>query len=156
MREINGSNENYEILRLFGTIQQFTSLPEQDVHALIRDGKFRVYDPGEFLMKEGEYDCMVYFLISGQLEISKAGKPIGKLQRTGDMFGEMGIIDGSPRSASVRAMTKSLVLGLDASYMDQRLKSSELNFCYVLYRLFAEAMAARLREAIAKMGHIDY
>jgi CRP-like cAMP-binding protein len=132
---------------------------------LIKSSKFRAYEPGEILIKEGEYDCWVYFLISGQLEIVKAVKAIGHLQRNGDMFGEMGVIDGSPRSASIRAVTNSLVLGLDASYLDQKQKMSELSFCYIIYRLFAEVLAVRLRDtteeniklrdAVAKMGHMD-
>lgn len=166
MREIDRADENSEIIQLFSNIRKFTTFPDDDVRALMKSGKFRVYEPGEMLIEEGEYDCMVYFLITGHLDIIKAGKPIGRLQRNGDMFGEMGIIDGSPRSASIRAATKSLVLGLDASYIDQKQKSSELSFCYILYRLFAEVLAVRLRdttkenirlrEAIAKIGHIDY
>lgn len=82
------------------------------------------------------------------------------------MFGEMGIIDGSPRSATIRATASSLVLGLDASFLDQKQKTSDLGFCYIVYRLFAEVLAARLREsndenlrlceAIARIGHTDY
>lgn len=166
MREVDNADENAEILRIFSGIQKFSMLPEEDLRAFIRSGRLRAYDPGEILIKEGEYDCWVYFLITGTLEIVKTGKPIGRLQRNGDMFGEMGIIDGSPRSATIRAVGKSLVLGLDASYIDQKLKTSDLGFCYILYRLFAEVLAARLRdttdenirlrEAISKIGHVDY
>lgn len=165
MREIDKGDENIDLLRMFNNIRSFTTLPEDDLRSLIKSSKFRVYEPGETLIKEGEYDCWVYFLISGQLEIVKAGKAIGHLQRNGDMFGEMGVIDGSPRSASIRAVTNSLVLGLDASRLDQKKKMSELSFCYIIYRLFAEVLAVRLRdttqeniklrEAIAKMGHMD-
>jgi CRP/FNR family cyclic AMP-dependent transcriptional regulator len=146
MREIARPDENKVILQLFGNIRKITSLPDEDVHTLIKSGKFRIYEEGETLIKEGEYDCMVYFLISGQLIISKDGQAIGKLECNGDMFGEMGIIDGSPRSASIHAAKKTMVLGLDASYLDQKQKSSNLAFCNILYRLFAEVMATRLRE----------
>ena len=166
MREVDNADENSEILRLFSGIQKFAMLPEDDLRNFIKSGRLRVYEPGEALIKEGEYDCWVYFLISGNLEIIKSGKPIGQLQRNGDMFGEMGIIDGSPRSATIRAAAKSLVLGLDASYIDRKQKTSDLSFCYILYRLFAEVLAARLRdttdenirlrEAISKIGHVDY
>jgi len=166
MREVDNADENGEILRLFTGIQKFALLPEDDLRSFIRSGRLRVYEPGEVLMQEGEYDCWVFFLITGKLEIVKSGKPMGSLQRNGDMFGEMGIIDGSPRSATIRAATKALVLGVDASYIDQKQKVSDLNFCYILYRLFAEELAARLRdttnenirlrEAISKIGHIDY
>lgn len=165
MREIDNVDESADLLRAFNSIRTFTTLPDSDVRSLIKSSKFRVYEPGEILIKEGEYDCWVYFLLSGQLEIVKAGKAIGRLQRNGDMFGEMGVIDGSPRSASIRAVTKSLVLGFDASYLDQKQKMSELSFCYIIYRLFAEVLAVRLRdtteeniklrEAVSKLSHTD-
>lgn len=166
MREVDNADENAEILRMFSGIPKFALLPEGELRAFIRSGRLRVYEPGESLIREGEYDCWVYFLISGRLEIEKSGKPLGCLQRNGDMFGEMGIIDGSPRSATIRAAARSLVLGLDASFIDQKQRTSDLSFCYILYRLFAEVLAARLRdtteetirlrEAIARIGHIDY
>ena len=165
MRELDNADENTDLLRAFNSIRTFTTLPDSDIRTLIKSSKFRVYEPGEILIKEGEYDCWVYFLISGQLEIIKAERPIGRLQRNGDMFGEMGVIDGSPRSATIRAVTKSLVLGFDASYLDHKQKMSELSFCYIIYRLFAEVLAVRLRdtteeniklrEAVSKLGHTD-
>ena len=166
MLEIDNPDENTEILRFFTDIKEFSTLPDNELLTFIKSGRLRVYEPGEVLIKEGEYDCWVFILISGKLEIIKAAKSIGMLQRNGEMFGEMGIIDGSPRSASIHAVNKSLVLGFDASYIDQMQKESNLSFCYILYRVFAEALAARLRdttqenirlrEAISKIGHIDY
>jgi CRP-like cAMP-binding protein len=166
MHEVDNAAENAEILRLFTGIQRFALLPEDELRTFIGSGRLRVYEPGEVLIREGEYDCWVYFLISGHLEVTKSGKPVGQLQRNGDMFGEMGIIDGSPRSATIRAAARTVTLGLDASCIDQRQKDSDLSFCYLLYRLFAEVLAARLRDttdetirlrdAIARIGHIDY
>jgi len=146
MREVDNANENSELLRLFSGINKFSMLPQNDLQTIIKSGKTRIYEPGEILIKEGEYDCWVYFLITGNLELMKGDKPIGRLQRNGDMFGEMGIIDGSPRSATIRATTKSVVLGLDATHIEQKQKSSDLGFCYMIYRLFAEVLSARLRE----------
>lgn len=163
MREIDNADENTDLLHAFNSIRTFAALPDDDARTLIKSSKFRVYEPGEILINEGEYDCWVYFLLSGQLEIVKAGKSIGRLQRNGDMFGEMGVIDGSPRSASIRSVTKSLVLGFDASFLDQKQKMSELTFCYIIYRLFAEVLAvrlrdtteenSRLREAVSRLGY---
>jgi CRP-like cAMP-binding protein len=42
---------------------------------------------------------------------------------SGDIFGEMGIIDGSARSASIQAATKSLVLAIDGSVVNRQLQN---------------------------------
>ncbi|MCK5194159.1 MAG: response regulator, partial [Desulfobulbaceae bacterium] len=91
-------------------------------------------------------DCWLYLLISGSLTIIKEGQTIGSLRRCGDMFGEMGIIDGSPRSASIIAHSKSALIGFDASIIDQKLQECNISFCHLIYRVFSEILAVRLRE----------
>ena len=162
MREISFDDENLQVIGLMREIDKFDLLSEQDLRGFIKAGKFLEYETGEVVIREGEYDCFIYFLITGQLEITKAGKHVGHLQRNGDMFGEMGVIDGSPRSATIKAKSKCLVLGIDGAVIDHKLKASEMSFCYIIYRLFAEVLAVRLREtteentqlrkALAKFG----
>lgn len=68
------------------------------------------------------------------------------LNRTGDLFGEMVIIDKSPRSASIIAMDQTICLAIDSSY-PKRLEGDEKTaFNAILYRIFAEVLAGRLRE----------
>lgn len=84
------------------------------------------YDPGEVLIKEAQYDNWIYFLMSGKVGIQKQGEIIAVLKRMGDLFGEIGIIDGSPRSASIVAHKPHPVLcnrRLIFKVQDQELKS---------------------------------
>lgn len=118
---------------------------DNDLKAFLSLSKLIRFKPGDVLIREGEFDCWVYFLITGSLDIEKEGKVIGKLQRNGDLFGEMGVIEGSPRSATIKAATESIVLGVDASVIDRKFKTNEIYFCYTIYRLFAEVLASRLR-----------
>jgi len=58
----------------------------------------------------------------------------------------MGVITGSPRSATIMASSKkSLVLGVDASMVDRSLKTNDPSFAYKMYKLFAEILTSRLR-----------
>ena len=145
MRQISFDKDNIEIINLFRKIDRFKELSDHDLNAFIASGKLRKYEPDEIIIKEGDYDCWVYFLISGELNIIKDDYPVGTLRRSGDIFGEIGVIDGSPRSATIRTKTNVLTLGIDASVIDQKLKSREMNFCYIVYRIFAEVLAIRLR-----------
>ena len=146
MRETILDRENAKILDLFKRLNEFDAFSDQELLTFVQLGKIREYEPGETLIKQGEFDCWVYFLISGSLDIEQSGQKISELKRCGDMFGEMGVIDGSPRSATIKASSKSLVLGFDASVIDNQLKTNHIGFCYTLYRIFAEVLAVRLRE----------
>ncbi|MEW6220667.1 MAG: cyclic nucleotide-binding domain-containing protein [Thermodesulfobacteriota bacterium] len=145
MREVALSRENLHIIEMLRRIERFSGFSDRDLRSLVEVARLREYAPGETVIREGEFDCWVYFLLTGALEIVKGEQPVGRLQRLGDLFGEMGIIDGSPRSATIRAVKNSLILGVDGSVVDRQVKKRDLAFCYTIYRLFAEVLAARLR-----------
>lgn len=53
---------------------------------------------------QGDKGDKMYVIRSGEVEIERDGKVVEKLT-DGDIFGEMALIDGSPRAATARAKT---------------------------------------------------
>ena len=150
MHEITVDNDIERVLNLMRRAPRFDRLSDDELKEITSSGSIRDYKAGETIIKEGEFDCWIYFLICGRLEIIKNNKTVNYFSRLGDMFGEMSVIDGSPRSATVMAASPAIILGVDASLIDNKLKNSELSFCYVVYRLFAEVLADRLRTTTAE------
>ena len=146
MKEVVFGRNNDRMIPILRKLKKFDMFSDEDLLTFQQLARVRECMAGEVLIREGDYDSSVYFLILGVLEIVKGDKVIGTLDRSGDIFGEMGVIDGSPRSASVRALENSLVLGLDAALLDRKMKINEVFFSYSLYRLFSEVLAKRLRE----------
>ncbi len=136
-------NVNY-----IGKLRRMPSLAdfsEKDIKGLLELSKIRKYESGELIIEEGLYDGWIYFLVSGKIKVVKHDEDLSVLCRTGDVFGEMGIIDGSPRSASVHAVDETVCMATDASYID-RLSGDDKNaFSSILYRIFSEILANRLR-----------
>ena len=63
--------------------------------------------PGDGVFKEGDQSDFAFIIVSGRVELSKTvqGTEIFLAEiGPGDLFGEMGVIDGSPRSASAVAL----------------------------------------------------
>ncbi|PIQ97943.1 MAG: hypothetical protein COV67_01510 [Nitrospinae bacterium CG11_big_fil_rev_8_21_14_0_20_56_8] len=63
---------------------------------------------GDIIFREGNFSDCAFIIEKGLFEVSKTDeegkkKVIGALH-TGDIFGEMGLIDGKPRSATVIAL----------------------------------------------------
>jgi len=85
-----------------------TVLEAASEHTLIR---------GDMLFKEGEKPDSLYVLLSGRVAVAIAN-PIDNretmvgLMTPGDLFGEMGMLDGGVRSASARALEPSTVLAI--------------------------------------------
>ncbi|HXG79411.1 MAG TPA: cyclic nucleotide-binding domain-containing protein [Methyloceanibacter sp.] len=59
---------------------------------------------GETIFAEGERGDKMYVIRSGEVEIERGGKVVETLS-AGGIFGEMALIDGSPRAATARAKT---------------------------------------------------
>ena len=60
--------------------------------------------PGETIFKEGDTAKELYVIQSGQVEIQLGNRLLETLEPN-DLFGEMALIDGAPRSASAIAKT---------------------------------------------------
>lgn len=67
---------------------------------------------GQVLFNKGDTAKHLYVVEKGQIEILDGDKILETLGE-GDIFGEMGLIDGGTRSASARAKVQSVVIAVD-------------------------------------------
>ncbi len=61
------------------------------------------FEDGETLTREGEAGDTFYIIIEGRLEVSKQGTTVRELG-PGDFLGEISLVDGGPRTATVTAV----------------------------------------------------
>jgi CRP-like cAMP-binding protein len=141
--------ENIENIQRLMSIEALRHFETRNLGKLLRLSKIRQYEDGEQIIQEGDMDPWLYFLLSGTIRIAKAGEEIGTINKKGEIFGEMRVVDDQSRSASVYAVGQTVCLAVDTS-AGNRLATSEekderLDFLLLLYRIFAEYMTARLR-----------
>jgi len=67
---------------------------------------------GQVLFKKGEPASCFYIVRSGELQVLD-GNHVFETVRKGGILGEMALVDGGRRSATVRAATESLVIPFD-------------------------------------------
>lgn len=155
MREVPFDPSNDDIMERMKNVPAFNSLPESHIKEAMQAASVRRYEAGEILIQKGDFDNQVFFLVFGSLSIAINGTEIGKLQRLGDVFGEMGIIDGSPRSATITALRTSLVVALDDTALGSLGEAEKIFTQAVMYRVFAEVLATRLRDANEKIAELQ-
>ena len=72
---------------------------------------------GEVLFSEGDPPDSIYVVLSGRLRAESGGTTLGEMGR-GETIGEIGILSGEPRSATVRAIRDSELLRLPREAFD--------------------------------------
>ncbi len=84
------------------------------------------YKAGEIIFHGGDSSDCAFIIEQGQVEIFAAsnGKVIDVL-KAGELFGEMGVLDQSPRSTSARALTQLTLLEVKTQQITNRLGESD-------------------------------
>ncbi|MFQ5660062.1 MAG: cyclic nucleotide-binding domain-containing protein [Gammaproteobacteria bacterium] len=121
------------------------SIDDSFLNDMLELSKMRKYKANEVIAREGEYDSVMYIIITGRVKVIKNGEQIAHFIEQGDTFGELAIIDGETRSATVKAEVDSICLAIDASFIDRVKPEKRDAFCSVFYRLIAEVLTRRLR-----------
>jgi hypothetical protein len=74
-------------------------------------------EPGQAAVRQGDPGDAVFVVVSGTLEVKKGGRTLREMSR-GAVFGEMALLDGAPRSASIEARTQASVLKIPRAEFD--------------------------------------
>lgn len=135
-----------KILDTLRKMPTLKGLSENDFKGVLPLSKIKKFKPGDEVIKEGQLDNWIFFIMSGRFAIVKKGESIGVLNEYGDIFGEMCVIDGSPRSASIKALENSVCLAMDVSYTDRLKGQAKIYFQCILYHIFSRILVERLRK----------
>jgi CRP-like cAMP-binding protein len=128
-------------------IPLFDGLSEKEVLQLARLVNEREVPAGTELATAGEPGGELFAIVDGEAAVkTKPGRT--NTLKAGDFFGEMSLIDGQPRSATVQAVTplRLLVLG-------QRDFWRVLDGTTSIARKIMQTLSRRLREAEGTAGH---
>ena len=105
----------------------------------------KTFLPGDFIFREGEYGKVAYVIEEGEIELVKfTGEDYITLAEIskGALFGEMAIIDGSPRSGSARAKTSCVLREVSEEQLKQYLSASPQTSLDMMRRLAGYARSA--------------
>lgn len=150
MRESSYLEGNDQLIEVLKQIPVFKPFKDENLRNLLRLSKIRTFSPAEFIIEEGKREKTMYLLISGSVTISKNNKTIVNLKRTGDIFGEMSLLEDEPRSATVTSESETSCLVIDVEYLESLNDEGKNSFHAAIYQMFARILAYRLRVTTEK------
>ncbi len=104
-------------LVVLGESSLFSGMTSEDLYPVGQIATVVDLEPGQPAVRQGDPGDAVYVVESGTLEVKQDGRKLKEVTR-GAVFGEMALLDGGPRSASVEAATPARVLRIPRAEFD--------------------------------------
>jgi CRP/FNR family transcriptional regulator, cyclic AMP receptor protein len=142
-------------IALLKRVPLFSELSREELDSISRVSVPRSYPKGVRVFHEGDHSDACYIVRSGDLRVTREhpdGRAIALATLgPGDIFGELAMLDGEARSASVEALTESELLGLPAADVRRLLESSS-----EITAKLVTALTRRLREANERIARQSF
>ncbi|MGQ0651383.1 MAG: serine/threonine-protein kinase [Betaproteobacteria bacterium] len=124
-------------------------LNDAELWELVHAGAWSRVPPQKAIVKEGEAGASLFFIASGQVKVTKAGRLLGVLS-AGECFGEMAYIKagGMPRNATVESLADTVVAEFDPAALGK----TSLNCRHQLTTALLHAMVERLAVANERLA----
>lgn len=134
-------------VQLLGTVGLFDGIGDDDL-AMVAGRTIEVDFPaGRAIVRQGEVGTGFFLIASGSARVIRDGQTIAELG-PGDFFGELALLDGGPRIATVSADTATTCLALTSWEFEEILMSQPRLAVAIL-----KGVAGRLRNVSEEHRH---
>jgi CRP-like cAMP-binding protein len=93
---------------VLGALPLFSRLPKRQLRGIAKLARIVDYSPSDVIVEKGERGDSFHLLLEGRARVLGKSGALGP----GDFFGEMALIDGGPRSATITATSAVRVMEL--------------------------------------------
>jgi len=129
-----------EILRRIPLFQHMTY---KELLGILGTARGRQFQKGQTIIREGEVGDELFVLFRGKVQVSKGEMAIATL-KAGGHFGEMGLVDQAPRSASVIALEETSAVSIDRDSLLKLMRRDPVLSVKLLWS-FVQVLSERLR-----------
>ena len=108
------STNNSTLRDLLRRVSYFENCSNLELRQLIEEGYRQVFPSGEIICRENDPGNSFYIILSGSVEVfsEQTGKYIAQ-RSVGEFFGEMSLLMGIPRTASIRSLENTILFVVD-------------------------------------------
>jgi CRP/FNR family transcriptional regulator, cyclic AMP receptor protein len=111
--------EQSELLAVLSQVDVFRGLPPAALQSLAKRTQIRPFSTGAVLMRQGDISENMYVIVQGRVRVERSdpmlkGPLVLAELNPGDIVGELAVLDGEPRSATVTAIEPTTTLELSA------------------------------------------
>jgi len=132
----------------------FASFRQDALEDILTSTALRSYDEGDIIVTEGEQGSSLFLIVSGEVKVFTRGErgehlPLAELG-AGDFFGEVSLLTGRPRTATITAKTPVIAIELDKGNID-RIAGDHPEVRKVLENFYTERAQRTVEAVIRRM-----
>jgi CRP-like cAMP-binding protein len=138
------------------TTPMFDDLEPKEIMEVIHIVDAEKFGPGHTIFSEGDSGDAWYALYSGEVEVlkqSESGEKTIKTLDPGTCFGEIAVLDGLPRSASIRTTKETVVLRMPQGKFKELIDQDHL-IAHKLIKHMAILLASRQRSNTVTLSNL--
>jgi CRP/FNR family transcriptional regulator, cyclic AMP receptor protein len=130
---------NKQLTTVLHAVPLFEGLSAKQLRAVADLAEVARFMAGVSIVKEGVIGDSFYVVLTGQAKVVASGRTLNRLL-PGGYFGEISLLDGGPRTASVVSETEmTLVMIAQADFLAMLAKNPDISICLL------EGMARAVR-----------
>ncbi len=138
------------------TVPALASFNEEQLDEVLNSSSLLQCEPGDVIIKEGSIDSRIYILLSGELEVRVGDKRVAVIARSGEVFGELALVNQDKRLASVIASTKAVCLAVDQKFLqDIHPREEDPDFHASLYEFVARLVVRKLEATSRRLAEVE-
>lgn len=148
-------DQTREMLDSLGNSPLFAALSTRELRKLSSILHHRTYQDGESVFLKGQPGAAMFIIKTGKVNIIDYGTDGSEIVvatlNPGDFFGELALLDDSPRSASAVAVESTYIYAISRTDLDHLLTTSPQIGLFV-YRALAVIIGTRLKNANVQLS----
>lgn len=147
-----------QVEEALGRIRLFEGIAPAGLRQIASIAREETRRTGDVIFREGDPGGELYLILDGRVRISREVSGMGEealaVLGPGDAFGEMSLIDDSPRSADARVHERCRLLVVSKEAMEDLLFLHK-DLAYEILWNFVKILSSRLRETNDKMTFLS-
>ncbi|MCB1209527.1 MAG: cyclic nucleotide-binding domain-containing protein [Verrucomicrobiales bacterium] len=156
MKEFAYIPEDGELPASLRAVPFLNAFNDEQLDDVLNSSSLLQCDVGDHIIKEGTIDSRIYILLSGTLDVCVGDKKVASISRSGDVFGELALVNHDRRLASVVAATPSVCLAVDQKFLqDIHPREEDPAFHAALYEFVARLVVKKLDATSRRLAEVE-
>lgn len=152
-KKLSCKPNDLSILKILKKVIPFRELSDQDLKSLQSLLNKWKYKRGDIVIQEGESGSTAFIVVDGEFSLNVMDREL-KTFSSGDLFGEIALIDTRPRTGTIKTVKDSILLSLEREDLedDDRIAPG---IAKKIYKGFARLISSYMREGSTLYDSMD-